>query len=199
MRLGVENGFLWYFCNLGAEGADAVIILEGSAIEALVLGLVAEEELPGIGAYGHALKALGEGEVAILGAGDFDIAIADEVGGHLDEALVVTAEGVIEAGGEEAAFEAGGAEEGLAGDGDALEGEELFGVDGFVGGDEVGAQVGDLMEVFEADDVKVGGGEDVFAGVLGRSGLALGGAGSGGAAGVGSVGSELAVGDLLRQ
>ena len=51
-----------------------------------MLGLVAEEELPGFGAQGHALKALGEGEVAVLRAGHFDI--ADKVGGHGDEALV---------------------------------------------------------------------------------------------------------------
>ena len=106
---------------------------------------------------------------------------------------------MIEAGGEEPAFEAGGAEEGLAGDGDTLEGEELFGVGGFVGGDEVGAQVADLGEVFEADDVKVGGGEDVLAGVLRGPGLTLRSAGSGGAPGIGAVGSELPVGNLFRQ
>src|ERR1035438_7719781 len=41
---------------------------------------------------------------------------------------------------------------------------------------------------FEADDGEGGGGESVFAGVLGGAGFAFGGAGSGGLGGVGSVG-----------
>ena len=104
-------------------------------------------------------------------------------------------EGLVEAGGEEAGFEAGGAEEGLLGEGDAFDGEEFLGVDGPVGGDEVVPEVGDLIEVFEADDGEVGGGEAVFAGVLGGTGLALGGAGAGGVGGIGAIGGELLWGD----
>ena len=183
---------------MGSFGSDPVVVVDGSAVEALVLGLVAEEEFPGVVGDGHAFEALGEGEVAVLGLGDFDVAIADEVGGHGEEGLVAAAQSVIEAGGEEAAFEAGGAEEGLAADGHALEGEQFFGVDGFVGGDEVGAEVGDFVEVFQADDGKDGGGEAVLAGVLGGCGLALSGARTGGESGVGAVGSELFGGHILR-
>jgi hypothetical protein len=135
------------------------------------------------------VETFGEEEVAILGAGDFDIAIARELLVHGEERLVVgDVEGLIEAVGEEAGFEAGGAADGLLGDGHALDGEGLLGVGGLVDGDEVGAEMGDLVEVFEADDVEAGGREAVAAGVLGGLGFALGGAGAGGMGGVGAVG-----------
>jgi len=47
--------------------------------------------------------------------------------------------------------------------------------------------MGDLLEVFEADDGEAGSGEAVLTGFLGGAGLALGGAGSGGFGGVGSI------------
>ncbi len=103
--------------------------------------------------------------------------------------------GLVEAGGEEAGLEARGAEEGLLGEGDALDGEEFLGVDGLVDGDEVVLEMGDLMEVFEADDGEGGGGEAVFAGILGGAGLASRGARAGGTGGVGAVGGELHLGD----
>jgi len=96
----------------------------------------------------------------------------DSVSKRLRTALVlpfsVGVEGLVEAGGEEAGFEAGGAEDGLLGEGHAFEGEEFLGVDGVIGCDEVFAEVGDLIEVFEADYGEVVR-EAVFAGVLGRA------------------------------
>ena len=68
-------------------------------------------------------------------------------------------DGFVEAGGEEAVFEGGGAEEGELRQGDALQGEEFLGVDGLVAGDEVGAEVGQDVGWFEADDGVVFGGE----------------------------------------
>jgi hypothetical protein len=59
-------------------------------------------------------------------------------------------------------------------------------------------EMGDLIEVFEADDGEGGGGEAVFAGILGRTGLALRGAGAGGIGGVGAIGGELFWGNGLR-
>ena len=60
------------------------------------------------------MEAFGEEIVAVLFAGDF--LILGEFFGHCHELLLaVQAEGVIEAGGEEARFEARGAEEGLLG------------------------------------------------------------------------------------
>ncbi len=83
-------------------------------------------------------------------------------------------DGFVDAGGEEAGFEAGGAQDGVAGEGDALQGGEFFGVDGLVDGDEVGFDVGDLVEMFGADDDEFGGGEAVTAGILSRAGFAFG-------------------------
>jgi hypothetical protein len=76
------------------------------------------------------------------------------------------------------------------GEGGAFEGEEFLGIDGVVEGDEVVTETGDFLEVFEADDDEGRAGELVFAGILGRTDLALGGAGSGGPGGVGAIGGE---------
>jgi len=84
------------------------------------------------------------------------------------------------------------------GEGDALKGEEFLGVDGAIEGDEVFAEVGDLIEVFEADDGEAGGGEAVFAGILGRAELALRGAGAGGLRCIGAIGGELIWGNGMR-
>ena len=62
------------------------------------------------------------------------------------------------------------------------------GVDGVIGCD----------EVFETDDGEVGGGEAVFAGILGRAGLAFRGAGAGGIGCVGAIGGELLRGNSMR-
>jgi hypothetical protein len=60
-------------------------------------------------------------------------------------------EGIAESTGEEAGFEAVGAEEGLLRDGQAFKGEGLLGVGGLVEGEEVVAEVGNFVEVLEAD------------------------------------------------
>jgi hypothetical protein len=62
------------------------------------------------------------------------------------------------------------------------------------GFEEVGTEVGDFVDVLEADDGEGGGGEAVFAGVLGGTGFAVGGARAGGFLSVGAVGGELSVG-----
>jgi hypothetical protein len=141
------------------------------------------------------VEAFGEKVIAILGAGDFDIAIAGELPGHGGEGVTVAVEDFVEAGGEEARLEAGGAADGLLGDGHALEGEQLLGVGGLVGGDEAGLEIRDLLEVFEANDGEGRRGETVAQGVAGGVGLAFGSLGSGGLGGVGAVGGELFGGD----
>ncbi len=105
----------------------------------------------------HATKALAQQPVAVLGARDFDIAITGEFWAHEEHGVTVGVEGLVEAGGEEAGLEARGAENSLLGEGDALDGEEFLGVDGLVDGDEVVPEMGDLLEVFEADDGEGGG------------------------------------------
>ena len=83
----------------------------------------------------------------------------------------------------------------MLGQGNAFEGEKFLGVDRLVEGDEVVAEMGDFLEVFEADDGESRAGELVSAGILGRAGLALGGAGAGGLGGVGAIGGEALGGD----
>ena len=188
MGLGVGNGFVRYFCQFGAEGLQAVEVFDGSAVEALGLGLVAEEEFPALGMLGEVKEALGEGEVLFLGAGHLEVGIAV---GRVEEIDGLGVAGVVKAGGKHAAFEAGGAQQVELGDGDALDGAEFLGVDGAVDGDEVGAEFADVVEAFEDGDGEIGSSEAVFAGVLGRSGFAFGGARTGGAEGIGPVRGKL--------
>ena len=154
------------------------------------LGLIAQEQGPTVGAAGHPVEAFAQQVVAVLGACDFDIA-AGEFRVHEGYGVAEAVAGLIEAGGEEAGFEAGGAEERLLGESDALEGEEFLGVDGLVEGHEVVREMGDLLEVFEADDGEGGGGEAVFSGILRGASLARRGSGAGGFGGIGAIGGEL--------
>src|ERR1039457_2014456 len=168
-----------------AAGFEAVEFLDGAAVEALGLGLVAEEEGETIGVFVEAVEAFGEEVVAVLGLSDFVIFV-DELWANAHQGAAVAVDGLVEAGSAHAVVEAFDAEEGLLGEGDAHDGEELLRVDGLVDGDGVFAEAGDLVEIFEADDGEGGGGESVFAGVLGGAGFTLWGAGSGGLGGVGS-------------
>jgi len=129
---------------------------------------------------------VGEGEVAVLLAGDLDA--ADHFRLHGDEQAAAGVDGFIEAGGEEAGLEASGAEDGLLLESDALEGVEFLGIDGLVDGDEIGLEMGDFLEVFEAGDAETGGGEEVLARVLGGAGFAFGGTGPSGMGGIGLIG-----------
>ena len=137
------------------------------------LGLIADAEGPTVGLVDAATKALAQQPVAVLGAGDFDIAVTGEFWAHKEHGITGGVEGLVEAGGEEAGLEARGAENGLLGEGDALDGEEFLGVDGLVDVNEVGSEVLDLVEVFEADDGEGGGSEAVLARILRGAGLAL--------------------------
>jgi hypothetical protein len=141
------------------------------------------------------MEAFGERIVAILGACDFDIAITDEFLGHGKDRIPGGFEGLIEACGKQAGLEARGTEDCLLGQGHALDSEEFLGVNGLISCHKVGLEVGDFLEVFQADDGERGGPKTMLAGVLGGMGLAVGGAGSGGVSGVGAIGGELLVGD----
>ncbi len=163
---------------------------------ALGLGLVAEEEAPGGGVVDvHFVEAVGE-EVA-LGLRFVGVVFEFVVEGDVGDVVIAIDEDFVEGGGAEAGLHAGDAEEAVLGEGDAFEGEEFLGVDGLVGGDEVGAEAVDGVAVFGVDDGEGVGGEGVFAGVLGSSGFAGGGAGAGGGFCVGSVSGELFVGGHL--
>ena len=160
------------------------------------MGLIAEEQSEAVGHAGLDLETFGQGVGAVLSCRDFDT--AGEVVGQGEGQGAIVREGGVEARGEQAGFESGAAEEGLLREGDALDGEQLLGIDRLVGGDEVLLEAGDGVELFQADDGEVGGGEAVLAGVLGGGGLALGRARSGGAGGVGAIGGEATGGSFSR-
>jgi hypothetical protein len=181
--------------QLRPEGFDTFELLHCAAVMAFGLGVVSHEEGPTVGVASHAVETFRHQIIAVLGAGQGAFLIADEGLVEQLQGPVIGTEGLVEAGGEEAGLEARGAEDGLLGDGHALQGEEFLRVDGLVDGDEVVHEMGDFLEVFEADDGEAGGGEAVFAGVLGGAGLALWSTGSGGMGGVGAVGSALLFGD----
>src|SRR2546427_6724708 len=121
--------------------------LDRAPIMAFGLGLIAQEQGPTGGDFRNAVETLAEGVIAVLGAGDLDI--PGELRGNREKRPPAGIEGLIEAGGEEAGLEARGAEKGLLGEGDALDGEEFLGIDGLVDGEEVGAEMGDFLELFE--------------------------------------------------
>ena len=189
---GFEDGFVRLFVFLGrelaAELAEAIEIFDGAAIEALGLGLEAEGSRGEIGLTAEDFEAVGKPKSAVLGARDFDV-IAD-LAAFEDLGIVGADHGGFQAVGEEAGFEDVHAEHGVLGEGDALNGEAFLGVDWLVGGDGVGDEGGDVGGVLDADDGEGFGIEGVLAGVLGGSGLAFGGLGPGGAAGICTVGGD---------
>src|ERR1019366_3219280 len=112
-----------------AEGFETLEFLDGAAVEALGLGLGAEEEGETVGVFVEAVEAFGEEVIAVLGLGDFVI-VVDERIGDTHQRAAVAVEGLVEEGGAQAGVEALDAEEGLLGEGDTLDGEKLLGVDG---------------------------------------------------------------------
>ena len=180
---------------MSPQGFEALELLDGAAVVAFRLGLIAQKQGPTVGLAGHLLEAFAQQVVAVLLARDFDIAIAGEFRVHEFDRAAEAVAGRVEGGGEEAGFEARGAEEGLLGESEALESEELLGVDGLVEGHEVVLEMGGLLEVFEADDGEGGSGEAVLARILRGAGLARGGAWAGRFDGIGAIGGELLWGD----
>lgn len=162
LRFGAGNGFVWQIRPLAHQAFE---LLHRTAVVALGLGLVAEGQGPTRGHLDLAQETVGQGVVAVLFAGGFDVAV-EHGGGHGEQGEAAGVEGLVEATGEEAGFQAGGAEHGLLGQGHTFQGEEFLGVDGLVEGDEVGAEMVERLEVFEADDGEGGAGEAVPAGVL---------------------------------
>ena len=144
-----------------AERPEALELLDGTAEQAFRLGLITEEEREGVGLAEEAVEAFGHAVVAILGLGDLDV--LDQFQVQHDERSAIGVEGLVEAGGIDAAFDAGAEKERLLGEGDAFEGEEFLGIDGPVAGDEVGAQVIDGIDLLDANDGEIGAVEAVLA------------------------------------
>jgi hypothetical protein len=189
-EIGVENGFVRDFF---AKAFETLEVLDGAAVEAVALGLVAEHELPRVAVDRHAVETVGEGVVPVLlGAGPF---VRNKLGVDPVGEGVVGEEAVVQAYGEHAGFHAVTAKQRKLGDGDPLDGEELLGILREIGGDGIGAQLRQVVLVFDADDGGGGRGEAVFAGIAGGAAFAFGSLRSGGLLRVGSVGGELPVGN----
>ena len=131
---GFDVGFVWCFVclwrELVAELAEAVEVLDGAAIEALGLGLEAEESGGEIGLTAEDFESVGEPKSAVLGARDFDV-IAD-LAAFEDLGIGGADHGGFQAVGEEAGFEGVHAEHGVLGEGDAFDGEAFMGVLDFI-------------------------------------------------------------------
>src|ERR1035438_4398137 len=201
LRCGI--GFVWYFFYLlffkfGAEGAEAFEFFDGTAVVALGLGLIAQEEGPGMRPLGQAVKALGDGEIVSLAEGDFTLAQAGHFLVHGVDGFAVGSKSLVEASGEKAGFEAGGADEGHLAQGDPFDGPEFLGVGRVVEVEEVVAEVADFVKVFQMDDGEGGDVGAVLASILGRLGFAGGRTGAGGFPRVAAVGSDLLLGSHMR-
>ena len=165
-------------------------IFDGAAMEALGLGLKAEERGGDVGLAGEAIEAEGEPIGAVLFERDVDA--GGQIGAIEDEWLGGAGHGLVEAVGEEAGFEDGHAAHGVFGEGDAFDGVAFLGIDGLVSRDGIGDEGGDGGAVLNADDGEGVGVEVVLAGVLGGAGFAFFGLRSSGFAGVGLVGGDAA-------
>ena len=66
----------------------------GAAVVTLGLSLITQQEGEAIGLAGHAMEAIAQQEVAVLGAGDFDIAVAGDDGIHEAEGFAGAVEGL---------------------------------------------------------------------------------------------------------
>ena len=189
------RGFVWQnlreifrhvFDEVGAEGFEALEFLDGAAVEALGLGLVAEKG--GVEFGVEASEGFTEEEGSVEG-------VVGRVGcegvGKAGDVVALGGDGLIEEAGEDGGFEASDTVEGVLGEGDAFDSVALLGVDGAVDGDCAGDEFGDGLLVFDADNGEGIGAKAVFAGILGGAGFALGGARSGGAGSVGAIGGKL--------
>jgi hypothetical protein len=158
--LRVDDGIVGE--NGAAQGANTFELFGGAAIEALGLRLEPEEELAVVGLAVEAAEALVESKVTVLRDGNLDV--LNDFGIEEAERASVGVEGLIEGCGVEAICQTGATHEVLLGEGETLKGEKLLGIGGLVIGDEIGAEVGDGLEVLEADDGIGAGDEGMLAG-----------------------------------
>jgi hypothetical protein len=138
--------------HLIAQGFEAIEILNGAAVLAFRLSAVAEHQADRIGLLRDAAEAFGDAVIAVLSAGDFDIAAADHVGIHRDDGVVASVDDVVHGAREHAGIETRAPEHHLLGEGDALDRDEFLGVHRLIAGDGVGSEPVDFGEVFETHD-----------------------------------------------
>ena len=126
--LEIGNGFVWRivvigirqgFWEAGTEFYETFEVFDGSAVLALGLGLIAEEERPCGGVFaGHARKAVSKAVGSVLLDDLFGLDLQFFM--QRDEGVVIgERKGAIECGGAEAGFETRNAEEVVLGEGEA--------------------------------------------------------------------------------
>jgi hypothetical protein len=125
------------------KSLEAVEIFEGAAVLAAGVGPIAEKEGPAVGPADEAEEAVAEEAGAIANTAEFPIAVG-ELGIPRELRVIPAADGLIDAGGEEAGFEARGAQQGLLGEGQTLDSAKFLGIGGLVGGGEIGLEAGDF-------------------------------------------------------
>jgi hypothetical protein len=148
--------------HLRTQATEPFPIFDCPAILALGVGLIAHQNAPDVRFLHHDAEAFAESEVAVLRAGDFDIAIARELLVHEADGAAIALEAVIEGGGEEAGFEPLAAQHLLLAEGDAFDGPEFLGVGGPIAGDSVGFEVADFGDFLEAHNGEGGTAENVL-------------------------------------
>lgn len=194
--MGEAGGFVWNFVSPSSE---AIEFFDGAAVKALGLGLVTEESLPDFRFVGEFAESLGDGEIAILGAGDLDVADADQFGAHgSDGTLVARVPGFVDGGGEEAGFETSGAEDLLLSESNSFDRDEFLGIHRIVKRHGIGFEAGHFVELFEPHDGEGMGAETVLDRVLRRRGFAFGSARAGGFLRVRAVGHETFFGNVFK-
>jgi hypothetical protein len=139
------------FWQLPPQLLQPLEFLHCAPVQALRLGLVAEEQWNAVALTGQAEQAIGQHVVAVLGQGDFD-AVGDVL---MERKSGRTVGHSLRQAAEQAGFEARGAQHGLLAEGHLLEGEQFLGMDGVVDGNEVVAEADDFVDVFEPDDSEV--------------------------------------------
>jgi hypothetical protein len=139
-------GFVRFLVFFGreqvAELHEAMEIFDGAAIEALGLGLEAQERGADVGLPIEYVEAERKPIGAVLGERDLDA--LGELGLIEDEGVGGAGHGLVEAIGKKAGLEGVHARHGVLGEGDAFDGGAFLGVDGLVGGDGAGDEAGDV-------------------------------------------------------
>jgi hypothetical protein len=138
--------------QFGTEFLQAIEFLDRAAVLALGMGLEKDQKSPVVGFLREAAEAFASGEITVLRAGDFDIAVAREIDRHGADGVAGVIESFVESGSEEAGFETGAAEDLVLADSHAFEREKFLRVYRFITGNQVGFEIGDVLQTFEADD-----------------------------------------------
>src|SRR5947209_12718522 len=94
----LRNGFVRW---LRADALKTFELLDGAAVMALRLSLIAQEQRPAIGLADHAVKPFTQEKISVLSTGDFDVT-RGELRAHQEHGLASGVERLIETSGKKA-------------------------------------------------------------------------------------------------